>query len=97
LIVADHQTRENNQEERDRKLAVAAVSEYVLRASSVQTTTSSQIKEHDMNADDPRIYVEIKKAGEAMFKRTPFVLHNCLASSILTGQRQLDFPFLIER
>jgi hypothetical protein len=70
------QTREANQEERDRKLAVAAVSEYVHRASSVQMTASSQIEEHDMSADDPRIYVEIRKADEAMFKRTPFVLHN---------------------
>lgn len=69
--------REEAQEERDRLLIHKAIEEYKL--SNVATSIAQPVAlpaELGMSPDDPRIYLEIERSADAMFRRTPFILQN---------------------
>jgi hypothetical protein len=70
--------REETQEERDRLLIHKAIEEFKLSnvATSIVEPSVALPAELGMSADDPRLYLEIEQSTDAMFRRTPFILHN---------------------
>ena len=78
----EEEEREQRQEERDTRLVAKVIDEYrkteehLPQKAVFHMTHDSAFPTDGMDVNDPRIYLEIEPAMEAMFPRTPFVLHN---------------------
>jgi hypothetical protein len=74
----DRKRWEAEQPERTRKLVLEIAEEFEHRkvVQGPPVTESVPKAESLISADDPRIYVSIQPAKEAMFSRTPFVFQN---------------------
>jgi hypothetical protein len=81
----EEKKRETQQEERTFNLIKAVAAEFESKIALSKSATApiivpapspSVTAELGMSADDPRIYLEIERSTDAMFRRTPFILHN---------------------